>query len=106
LRRGHPEKKIYMKQAAVYIVTNKRNGTLYVGVTSNLIQRVYQHKEGIIPGFTQKYGCKMLVYYEIHSNMECAITREKQIKGGSRKKKLRLIEDMNPNWHDLYFGII
>ena len=90
-----------MKQPAIYIMTNKRNGTLYVGVTSNLIQRVYQHKEGIVAGFTKKYGCKILVYYEMHSDMECAITREKQIKDGPRKKKLKLIEDMNPDWHDL-----
>ena len=95
-----------MKQVAVYIVTNKRNGTLYVGVTSNLVQRIYQHKEGIIAGFTKKYGCKILVYYEIHNDMINAIEREKQIKDGSRRKKLKLIEDMNQEWQDLYFGII
>ena len=100
------QKKKFIKQVAVYIVTNKRNGTLYVGVTSNLVQRIYQHKEGIIAGFTKKYGCKILVYYEIHNDMINAIEREKQIKDGSRRKKLKLIEDMNQEWQDLYFGII
>ena len=90
----------------IQVVTNKRNGTLYVGVTSNLVQRIYQHKEGIIAGFTKKYGCKILVYYEIHNDMINAIEREKQIKDGSRRKKLKLIEDMNQEWQDLYFGII
>jgi putative endonuclease len=91
-----------MKQPAIYILANKRNGTLYVGVTSNLLARIWQHRDGVVEGFTQKYGCKMLVYYEIHATMEAAITREKQLKGGSRKKKLALIEGMNPDWRDLY----
>ncbi len=83
-------------------MTNKRNGTLYTGVTSNLKQRVYQHKHSIMDGFTKKYECKILVYYEACETMEQAITREKQIKGGSRKKKLKLIELINPHWLDLY----
>jgi putative endonuclease len=91
-----------MKQPAIYILANQRNGTLYVGVTSNLPARVWQHREGVAEGFTQKYDCKMLVYYEIHATMEAAITREKQLKGGSRQKKLTLIEGINPEWQDLY----
>jgi putative endonuclease len=78
-------------QPAVYIVANKRNGAIYVGVTSNLVQRVWQHREGVVGGFTKRYGCKVLVWFELHSTMEYAIAREKQLKGGSRKKKLALI---------------
>ena len=89
-------------QPAVYIVANKRNGAIYVGVTSNLVQRAWQHREGIVDGFTKRYGCRLLVWFELHSTMEYAITREKQLKGGSRKKKLALIEASNPLWRDLY----
>ena len=89
-------------QPAIYIVANKRNGTLYTGVTSDLIKRIYQHKQGDIPGFTKKYGCNQLMYYEQCGSMINAIEREKQIKAGSRKKKLALIETMNPKWLDLY----
>ena len=92
----------FMKQPAIYILANKPNGTLYTGVTSNLQQRIWQHREEQVEGFTQKYGCKMLVFFELHSTMENAIAREKQIKAGSRKKKLTLIESMNPEWPDLY----
>jgi predicted GIY-YIG superfamily endonuclease len=95
-----------MKQPAVYIITNERNGTLYTGVTSNLVKRVYEHKMGVVPGFTKNYGCKWLVYYETHESMANAIEREKQIKSGSRKKKLELIENMNPEWKDLYEEIV
>jgi putative endonuclease len=91
-----------MKQPAAYIMASRRNGTLYVGVTSNLPQRVWQHRTGIVGGFTKRYGCKMLVWYELHSTMPDAIAREKQIKGGSRKKKLALIETMNSSWRDLF----
>ncbi|MBS0290757.1 MAG: GIY-YIG nuclease family protein [Proteobacteria bacterium] len=91
-----------MKQPAVYIMANRRNGAIYVGVTSNLAQRVYQHREGLMKGFTKDYGCKLLVYYEVGTSMEGAILREKQLKGGSRKKKLALIESINPQWKDLY----
>ncbi|MEZ5692362.1 MAG: GIY-YIG nuclease family protein [Altererythrobacter sp.] len=89
-------------QPAVYIMANKRNGTLYVGVTSNLPQRAWQHREGAVDGFTKRYGCKLLVWYELCGTMENAILREKQIKAGSRAKKLALIEAMNPQWRDLY----
>ena len=95
-----------MKQPAIYIMANEKNGTLYVGVTSNLVKRVYEHKHGITSGFTERYSCKLLVYYELFGDMENAILREKQIKGGSRKKKLELIESLNPNWNDLYDSIL
>ena len=90
----------------VYIMANKRNGTLYTGVTSDIIQRVYQHKQGLVPGFTKRYRCKRLVYYELSEDMYEAICREKQIKAGSRKKKLALIERMNPSWEDLYESLL
>ena len=92
-------------QPAVYIMASRRNGTLYVGVTSNLVQRAWQHREGEIAGFTKQYGCKLLVWFELHSTMENAITREKQLKGGSRKRKLALIEETNPQWKDLFLEI-
>ena len=95
-----------MKKPAVYIIVSKTNGTLYTGVTSNLVQRVYQHKQGLIEGFTKKYNCKLLAFYEVHDNMKSAILREKQIQAGSRKKKLKLIETLNPQWNDLYESII
>jgi len=95
-----------MKLPAVYILASRRNGTLYTGVTSNLVKRVYEHKNEVAQGFTSKHGCKMLVYYETQENMIGAIEREKQIKSGSRKKKLALIENMNPGWKDLYEDII
>ena len=94
-----------MREPAVYIMANKRNGTLYVGVTSNLARRVWEHREGILSGFTKQYGCKILVWYEMHQDMPHAIFREKQIKAGSRKKKLALIEALNPEWRDLYEGL-
>ena len=94
-----------MKQPAVYIMANRRNGTLYAGVTSDLPARVWQHKNGAT-GFTSRYGCKLLVWYEIHTDMGAAIEREKQIKAGSRKRKLALIEAMNPDWEDLYESVI
>lgn len=87
---------------AIYIMTNQRNGTIYTGVTSNLPARVYQHKHGLQAGFTKQYGCNQLVYYELHADMITAIAREKQIKAGSRKKKLALIESINPGWLDLF----
>ncbi len=90
------------KQGFVYIVTNKRNGTVYTGVTSDLVKRVYEHKNDVLDGFSSKYGCKYLVYYEIYESIEDAISREKQIKAGSRKRKLALIEAENPEWKDLY----
>ena len=105
------EKKLHenlkpMKQPSIYIITNQNNTTLYTGVTSNLIQRIYQHKEKTIDGFSSKYNCNKLVYFEIYDDMENAILREKQIKGGSRQKKIDLIELKNPDWRDLYHEII
>ena len=91
-----------MKQPAVYILANKRNGTLYTGVTSNLIKRIYEHKNGITKGFAYKYDCNMLVYYAVFYTMEAAIVEEKRIKGGNRKRKIELIEGMNSHWYDLY----
>ena len=90
----------------VYILASKRNGTLYVGVTSNLAQRIWQHRYGEVPGFTKKYGVYLLVYVERHDTMEGAITREKQIKEWKRAWKLRLIESVNPEWRDLYDELI
>lgn len=90
------------KQPAIYILASKPNGTLYTGVTSDLAARTYRHRTGALPGFASKYGCKMLVYYELHETMLDAIAREKQIKAGSRRKKIALIESANPNWADLY----
>jgi len=94
------------KRPAVYIMANERNGTLYTGVTSDLVRRAYQHRESLVPGFTARYACKMLVWYEPHDEMLAAIAREKQIKAGPRKKKLALIEALNPDWRDLYEELI
>ena len=92
----------HVKTLAVYIMASRRNGTIYTGVTSDLVRRVWEHREGVFDGFTEKYGCKLLVWYEVHDEMYEAIKHEKRIKGGSRKKKLALIETMNPQWRDLY----
>jgi len=104
-KRSNPEKGKYMKQGYVYILFNQKNGTLYVGVTSNLVARVYEHKNKIVDGFTKKYNVDKLGYYEIHDDIVSAIAREKQIKGGSRAKKVALIESTNPEWNDLYSAI-
>ena len=93
-------------QPAVYIMANHKGGTIYVGVTSDLPKRAWQHREGTLPGFTKKYGCKRLVWFELHSTMEQAILREKQLKGGSRKKKIALIEAANREWRDLFDQIV
>jgi len=90
------------KRFFVYILASQRNGTLYTGVTSDLLKRVSEHKEEIIKGFTSKYDVKTLVYFEPHSNADSAITREKRIKDWKRKWKLELIESFNPEWRDLY----
>jgi putative endonuclease len=90
----------------VYILANNRNGTLYTGVTEDLIRRVYEHKNNLLEGFTKKYHIHMLVYYEQHGNIESAITREKRLKKWNRKWKLELIEKDNPQWRDLYEDII
>src|SRR5258708_29196622 len=91
-----------MKQPCVHLVASKRHGTLYTGVTANLPWRAFEHREGLLRGFSAKYGCKILVWYELHESMIEAITREKQIKAGSRAKKLALIEGLNPGCKDLY----
>ncbi|PIP30600.1 endonuclease [bacterium (Candidatus Howlettbacteria) CG23_combo_of_CG06-09_8_20_14_all_37_9] len=90
-----------MKKGCVYILANKRNGTLYTGVTSDLIGRVYQHKNDLVEGFSKKYQTHMLVYFEEHEDIKDAILREKQIKKWERKWKLRLLEEKNPEWKDL-----
>ncbi|APG62464.1 endonuclease [Sphingorhabdus lutea] len=90
-----------IKQPAVYIIASKRNGTLYAGVTSNLMQRIHQHRGGDFSGFSQQYDVKKLVWYELHDEMEQAILREKRIKKWNRAWKLELIEKENPNWQDL-----
>jgi len=95
-----------MKKGFVYIMTNQKNGTLYVGVTSNIVKRVYEHKNALVEGFTKKYGLKKLVHYEIFEDISFAIEREKQLKAGNRKMKLSLIEANNPNWSDLYSQIL
>jgi putative endonuclease len=95
-----------MKQPCVYIMANKKNGTLYVGVTSNLPARVWQHKNDVVEGFSQRYRTHDLVWYEVHENMPSAIAREKQLKAGSRQRKVDLIVAMNPQWRDLYADII
>lgn len=90
------------RQPCVYMMASDRNGTLYTGVTSNIQQRAHQHREGLVPGFTKQYSCKLLVYFEVHASMLEAIAREKQIKAGARRNKVRLIETINPYWNDLY----
>jgi putative endonuclease len=86
---------------AVYLLASRRNGTLYVGVTSNLPSRIFQHRSGLIPGFTREYGVKLLVWFEQHATMESAIIREKRIKKWNRAWKLELLEADNPDWRDL-----
>jgi putative endonuclease len=90
------------KSYYIYILTNKWNRVLYTGITRDLVKRIYQHREEQTGGFTTRYNLKKLVYFEIYSNPREAIEREKQIKEGSRKKKIRLVEEMNPEWKDLY----
>jgi putative endonuclease len=91
-----------MKQGYVYIMASRRNGTLYLGVTSDLAKRVYEHREGLIAGFTRQYGCKLLVWYQTFDDLDGARLRELQMKEWRRAWKLRVIEEMNPNWEDLY----
>ncbi len=90
---------------AVYMMANRKNGALYTGVTSNLAGRVWQHKEGVFRGFSQKHGCKTLVWYEVHEWIEAAIRREKSLKSYRRQNKFNLIEAGNPHWKDLWFEI-
>jgi putative endonuclease len=94
------------RQPCVYILASKRNGTLYTGVTSNLLKRVSEHKNNLVEGFTSKYGVHTLVWYELHDSMDSAIQREKAIKNWKRVWKLKVIEKMNSRWHDLYSDLL
>jgi putative endonuclease len=91
-----------MKGGYVYIMSNKRDGTLYTGVTSNLSRRIWEHREGVIDGFSKRYGLKRLVYYEPYDDIRNALQREKNMKHSPRAWKLNLIHEMNPDWEDLY----
>ena len=95
-----------MKYYYIYIMANKTNSTIYIGVTSDLIKRVWEHKNKVIDGFTKHYNVNKLVYYEETTDANSAIAREKQLKGWKREKKNRLIESVNPNWYDLYDDIL
>lgn len=95
-----------MQNSYIYIMTNKPNGTLYVGVTSDLIKRVYEHKNGFVEGFTKKYKTKKLAYFEVLDSIEDAIAREKQLKNWKREWKVALIEKENMEWKDLYDGLV
>lgn len=95
-----------MKSYFVYILASKRNGTLYIGVTNDLIKRVWQHKNNLVDGFTKKYHVHLLVHFEETSNVESAIAREKQLKNWQRPWKINLITETNPEWKDLYPGLI
>ncbi len=95
-----------MKQYYIYILASRRNGTLYVGVTSDLLKRIYEHKQDLVDGFTKKYHVHTLVYYEVHNDIRAAIEREKQIKKWNRRWKMRLVEEMNSEWRDLYNEIV
>ena len=94
------------KELYVYILASKRNGTLYIGVTSDLVKRIWQHKNNVIDGFSKKYKVHKLVYFEKHKNWETAIRREKRLKEWQRKWKIELIESANPKWKDLYQDIV
>jgi len=94
------------KQPCVYLMASRRNGTLYVGVTSDLIKRAWEHKNNIVEGFTKRYGIHVLVWYELHPTMESAIQRERALKEWKRAWKLELIEKVNPQWQDLYSNLL
>ena len=95
-----------MKRPCVYMLASQRNGTIYIGVTSDPVKRVWEHKNDLVEGFTKKYRVHTLVWYEAHETMEAAIAREKQLKGWRRQWKLEFIEKMNPDWRDLYADIV
>ena len=95
-----------MKQPAVYILASKKNGTLYIGVTSDLVKRIWQHKNHVVAGFTEKHDVVLLVYFEQYDDMGNASIREKQLKSWNRTWKLKLIEKNNPSWNDLYAGLL
>jgi len=90
------------RRGYVYIMASGRNGTLYIGVTGNLLKRAWEHREGIVDGFTRRYGCKLLVWFEGHDDLQEARQREVRLKKWNRSWKLRLIEELNPDWRDLY----
>ncbi|HSB80124.1 MAG TPA: GIY-YIG nuclease family protein [Candidatus Methylomirabilis sp.] len=94
------------KHPAVYILASRRNGTLYIGVTSDLVKRIWEHRNNMVEGFTKRYGVHQLVWYELHDNMEAAIQREKRLKDWKRAWKLELIETTNPGWRDLYQTLV
>jgi putative endonuclease len=94
------------KGGFVYCMSNRKRGVIYTGVTANLIRRGWEHKEAIVPGFTKRYNLKLLVYYEIHGDIETAIAYEKKIKNLHRDKKIQIIERMNPEWIDLYPSLV
>jgi putative endonuclease len=95
-----------MNNYYVYILASKRHGTLYIGVTNDLVRRVYEHKNDLVEGFTKKYGIHLLVYYEQYNNVESAIQRERQMKKWNRQWKIRRIEGLNPGWRDLFDDIV
>jgi len=101
----NPGSAVVNKQPAVYILASKRNGTLYVGVTSDLVKRIWEHKNNMVEGFSKRYNVHRIVWYELHDRMESAIIREKRLKDWKRKWKLKLIESRNPDWQDLYHVI-
>ncbi len=94
-----------MKSGFVYMMTNRKNGIVYTGVTSDLMKRVWEHREGVVPGFTKKYGCKLLVWYEAHDDLQEARRRELQIKEWKRAWKIKRIEEQNLDWNDLYLSL-
>jgi putative endonuclease len=94
-----------MHSSYVYIITNKKDGVLYIGVTSDLVKRIYEHKNGIFDGFSKKYNLDTLVYFEVYEGVHEAITREKQVKEWNRDWKVKLIEENNPDWNDLYLDL-
>ena len=94
------------REPCVYLLASRRNGTLYTGVTSDLLKRVWEHKNDVVEGFTKRYGVHRLVWYELHPNMESAIAREKAIKEWKRRWKLELIESLNPDWRDLFEELV
>jgi len=95
-----------MKQSCVYILASEKHGTLYIGVTSDIVKRIWEHKNDAVEGFTEKYGVHRLVWFEQHETMESAIQREKTLKKWRRDWKLNLIESINPEWRDLYVDLI
>ncbi len=96
---------MFDKQPVVYLLASKKNGTLYIGVTSNLIKRIWDHKNSVMDDFTKKYHVHLLVWYEIHETMESAVAKEKVMKNWKREWKIKRIEEMNPDWKDLYLSI-